>query len=380
MWIHVRLGSFFVCDIMKPMNRFANIYYFRVISRIGGTEQFLYEMAKKYHKYDLTILYDEADFYQLMRLKKYVRCIRRNPNEKYYADKAFYNFNIEAINQIEAKEHIFICHAVYQELQFEPPIDHPKLTAILAVSKYAEERIRLQEKVQNVDKPVIQCYNPISLEDPKKVMRLISACRLEDRTKGGLRTQKLIEALDKYCEKSGDHYFWTIFSNSVNFDVKSPNVVIMKPRIDVRPYIADSDWLVQVSNNMETYCYSINEALSYGVRVVRTPLSVAKELKIPKQAEVVLDWDCGNIDDVVKSIFKPKKEFVYKPPKDGWDRLLVKKSSNYTYEEKKVLIKPIKAYYDLELGKNVSGWDKACEVDILRAKELVDKGLVRILE
>lgn len=41
-------------------NRFANIYYFRVISRIGGTEQFLYEMAKKYHKYDLAILYDEA--------------------------------------------------------------------------------------------------------------------------------------------------------------------------------------------------------------------------------------------------------------------------------------------------------------------------------
>ena len=361
------------------MEKFANIYYFRVISRIGGTEQFLYEMAKKYHKYDLTILYDEADFYQLMRLRKYVRCIRRKRNVKYYADKAFYNFNIEAIEQIEAKEHIFICHAVYQELQFDPPIDHPKITSLLAVSKYAEERIRLQEKVQNVDKPVIQCYNPLTLEKQNKVMRIVSACRLEDKTKGGDRTVKLIEALDKYCEKTGDHYLWTIFTNSVNFEINSPNVVIMKPRIDVRPYIADSDWLVQISNNMETYCYSVNEALGYGVRVVRTPLSVAKELKIPKQAELVLDWDCSNVDEVAEAIFKPKQEFAYKPPKSRWDRLLVRKPTNYTYKDEKVLIKPIRAYYDIELQQNVSGWTPAWEVSFERAKELVDKGMVRVL-
>ena len=63
-------------DKNKP---FANLYYFRVISRIGGTEQFLYELAKKYHRYDITVMYDECDFEQLMRLKKLVRCIRRQP-------------------------------------------------------------------------------------------------------------------------------------------------------------------------------------------------------------------------------------------------------------------------------------------------------------
>lgn len=363
-------------DENKP---FANLYYFRVISRIGGTEQFLYEMAKKYHQYDLTILYDEADFYQLMRLKKYVRCIRRKRGERYYAEKAFYNFNIEAIDQIEAKEHIFVCHAVYQELQFEPPIDHPKLTAILAVSKYAQERIKLQEQVQGVDKPIIQCYNPITIEQPDKVVRIISACRLEDKTKGGDRTLKLIEALDKYCDKTGKHYLWTIFTNKVNFELNSPNVAIMKPRIDVRPYIADSDWLVQVSNNMETYCYSVNEALSYGVRVARTPLSVAKELKIPEQAELVLDWDCKNVDEVAEQMFEPKENFSYKPPKDAWKKLLANKPSTYTYKDEKVRIKPIKAYYDVELMQNVSGWTPAWEVTPERAKLLVDKGFVRVL-
>jgi len=364
---------------MNNEEPFANLYYFRVISRIGGTEQFLYELAKKYHKYDLTVMYDDGDFEQIMRLRKLVRCIHREPGRKYYAKKAFYNFNIEAIEQIEADEHIFICHAVYQELQFEPPIDHPKLTKILGVSKYAEERIKLQESVQGVDKPVIQCYNPITLEKPDKVVRIVSACRLEDKTKGGERTLKLIEALDRYCERTGRHYIWTIFTNSVRGDIESPNVAIMKPRVDVRPYIADSDWLVQVSNNMETYCYSINEALGYGVRIVRTPLTVAKELKIPKQAELVLDWDCGNVDEIAEKIFEPKQEFAYNPPKDGWNKLLVNEPSKYAFNHEKVLIKPIRAYYDLELQRHVSAWTAPWEVSEERARELVRKKLVRVI-
>ena len=360
-------------------NRFANIYYFRVISRIGGTEQFLYEMAKKYHKYDLVILYDEADFYQLARLRKYVRCIRRKPGEKYYAERAFYNFNLEALGQIEAKEHIFIAHAIYQQIPQIPPLAEKRITRWIGVSKYACEELKKYGESWGIDIEPELCYNPLTLEEPKKVMHLISACRLDDKVKGGERTLKLVNALDRYCEKTDRNYLWTIYTNNVNFTINSPNVVLMKPRIDVRPYIADSDWLVQVSNDMESYCYSINEALCYGVRIVRTPLSVAKELKIPKQAELVLDWDCENVNEIAESIFKPKKEFAYKPPKSAWNRLLVRKPSKYTFKDEKVLIKPIRAYYDMELMQNVSGWTKAWEVDMERAKELVDKGLVRVL-
>lgn len=370
--------SLFLC-YNQTMTKYANIYYFKRICAIGGTEQFLYELAKKYHKYDLTVMYDECDLDQLLRLKKLVRCIRRKPGETYHAERAFYNFNIDAIDQIEADEHIFVCHAIYQELGYKPPIDHPKLSRIIGVSKYAKAQIEKQKEIQNVDKPVEWCYNPLTLEKPDKVMRLISACRLEDRTKGGDRTLKLIEALDKYCEKTGHHYLWLLFTNGVTKTITSPNVVVMKPRADVRPYIADSDWLVQISNNMETYCYSINEALGYGTRVVRTPLTVAEELKIPKEGELVLDWDCANVDEIAEKIFEPKKDFAYKPPKDGWSKLLVKKPSTYTYKPEKVLIKPIRAYYDLELGRNVSNWDKPWEVSVERAKELYKKGLIRML-
>lgn len=358
----------------------ANIYYFRRICRIGGTEQFLYEMAKKYHKYDLMILYDEADFDQLMRLKKLVPCMRRKHGQVYRAKKAFYNFNIDAIDQIQADEHIFVCHAIYQELGYQPPIDHPKIDKIIGVSKYAVSQIERQKEIQSVDKPVVMCYNPLTLEKPQKVMRLISACRLDDKTKGGDRTLKLIDALDRYCEKTGKHYIWTIYTNNVDFEISSPNVALMKPRPDVREYIADSDWLVQISNNMESYCYTINEALGYGVRVVRTPLTVCEEFKIPKQAELVLDWDCSNVDDIAKRVFEPRKDFAYKPPKDAWERLLDKEPSDYTYKPEKVIVKAICTYYDVELGRNVSNWSPAWEVSVERARVLVDKKKVRVIE
>lgn len=364
---------------MDKNKSFANLYYFKRICAIGGTEQFLYELAKKYHKYDLTIMYDECDLGQLLRLRKLVRCVRRKVGEKYYAKKAFYNFNIDAIEQVEAEEHIFVCHAIYQELGYQPPIQHPKLTKIIGVSKYAKEKILEQEAIQDVEKPVEWCYNPLTLEKPKKVVRLVSACRLEDRTKGGERTMKLIEALDRYCERTGRNYLWTIFTNSAPATMTSPNVMIMKPRVDVRPYIADSDWLVQLSNNMETYCYSINEALGYGVGVVTTPLTVLKEFNIPKCAEILLDWECENIDEVVEQIFRPRKKFAYKPPKDGWEGILALEPRNYTYKPQNVLVKALKAYYDIELEKNVSPWTPPFEVEVERAKMLVSKNLVRVI-
>lgn len=364
---------------MDREHPFANVYYFRIINRIGGTEQFLYELAKKYHKYDLTIMYDECDFDQMMRLRKLVRCIRRQRGKTYYAKRAFYNFNIEAIEQIEADEHIFVCHAIYQELGYKPPINHHKLDRIIGVSKYAKDKIIMQEALQNVEKPVEYCYNPITLEEVKPVVRIVSACRLEDATKGGDRTMQLIEALDRYCAENNRNYLWTIFTNHVSTPLTSPNVVYMKPRTDVRPYIADADWLVQVSNDMESYCYSIQEALGYGTGVVRTPLTVCKEFNIPKQAEIVLDWNCENIDEVAEKIFKPRKKFSYKPPEDSWDKLLLQKPSEYVYKEQNVLVKPITNYYDLELQKHVGSFTPAFEVSMQRAKKLTGLRYVRVL-
>lgn len=310
-----------------------NIFYFSHINRMGGTEQFLYEIAKKYHKYDITIFYKEADNYQLKRLRQYVRCQRYVKGQKIKCNKAFFSYTIDMIDDVEANEYWFVSHAIYQELGIKPPIDNPKLTNYMAVSDYANKKLR---EIKDVD--VKTCINPMTLEKPNKVIRLISAARLDDRVKGGDRTLKLIEAMDEYCKKNDRQYLWLIFTNPLHSKkITSPNVCIMKPRTDIRHYIADSDYLVQLSNDMETYCYSINEALGYGVKVVSTPLSILNELPINDDMVIKLNYDLSNIDDVVKDIFESKsKKFKYDIPNDNWLDYLSLNPSTYQYKLIKV--------------------------------------------
>lgn len=364
---------------MDKDNPFANLFYFKTLLRIGGTEQFLYEIAKKYHKYDITVMYDDGEIDQVLRLKKLVRCIQRDPKKTYYAKKAFYNFNLDALPQIEADEHIFVCHAIYQEIPLVPPLNYPKLTGYIGVSDYACSELKKYGEYQGVEINPKRVYNPLTLEKPDKVYHLISACRLDDKVKGGERTLRLIDALDRYCEKHGTHYIWTIYSNTPNVAINSPNVVVMKGRSDIRPYIADSDYLVQLSNDMESYCYSINEALGYGTRIIRTPLSVAKELHIPKEAEIVVDWDMKNVDEVAKQVFEYHYGFTYTPPEDGWNDILVKKKADYKFKDNGVIVQPICYYYDMEQGEHKNRFSEPFRVSAERAKLLYNLGYVKIM-
>lgn len=361
--------------------RYKNIFYFKKLNEIGGTEQFLYEIAKKYNKYDITIFYDEADALQIQRLRQYLRCRKRIPGERVECDKAFYNFNIDMIEDIEAKEHIFVSHAIYQELGYKPPINHPKLTKWIGVSKYSTDKIEEFAKVLGLKNIKAEtCYNPLTLEPKEKVIHLLSATRLEDKTKGKERTYKLIEALDKYCEENNRHYVWTFFTDT-ELDIESKNIACMKPRIDVRPYIADSNYIVQLSNDMETYCYTINEALGYGIPIVTTPLTVLKEFPITKNEQIILDWNCENVDEVAKQIFEKNiKTFEYTPPQDNWLKLLLKSKNTYEPDlnfKRKELIQCIKGYDDIKLKRYITPMDEPYEVDLNRAEYLIENNLVK---
>ena len=60
---------------------------------------------------------------------------------------------------------------------------------------------------------------------------------------------QLANALDN----SDIPYQWTIFTNDTNEErikqLDSPNVMYMPIRLDITPYIADADYLVQLSSN-----------------------------------------------------------------------------------------------------------------------------------
>lgn len=339
---------------------YSNIFYFKKICKIGGTEQFLYEIAKKYNQYDITVFYDESDTVQLKRLRKYIRCKKRIPGEKVECHRAFFNFNIDMIDDVESVDnyYAFVSHAIYQELGYHPPINHPKLNHFIGVSQYSCDKLEEFAKVIKKEIKAQKCYNPLTLEPKEKVIRIVSAGRLNDRTKDNGRTIKLINALDKYAREHNKHYMWTIFSNPIDFKIESPNVVLAKPRVDVRPYISAADFVVQLSNDMETYCYTNQEALGYGVRIITTPLTVNKELGIPEEANLICNWDMSNVDEIARRVFEEEyKKFNYKVPEDSWNNLLIKNNSTYLEEERNMKYKvratsKFKDYhrFPLELG------------------------------
>lgn len=377
--------------------QYSNIFYFYRLAPIGGTEQFLYEIAKKYNEYDITVVYDVGDLNQVKRLKKYVRCIKHKQGEVIKCNKAFFNFNLDIINDVEANEYYFVSHANYEELNrvhggYIPPIDNPKLTHYIGVSQFASDK--LAEYGKKIGKPikVIKCYDPLTLEPKEKVLHIVSAGRLDDAVKGGARCVRLIEALDRYCEKTGRHYLWTIFTNpTTNVNVKSKNIAFMPPRVDVRPYIADADYLVQLSNDMETYGYSINEAWGYGVPVVRTPLSVCEELPITEDMSLVCEWDMSNVDEIVKEMFERKtKPFTYTPPNDTWLEIIDNSKSTYKEELKmEYKVEALSTYEEYNVTDNQLGYiPKAGEtfkvskdrLDILLGENEDNRVYVKVVE
>ena len=361
-----------------------NVFYFKSINKIGGTETYLYEIAKKYKDYDITMCFNQIDHFQYKRLSEYVRCVKINPNEKIKCKKVFFSYGIDAIDNIEAEEYYYVNHANCELIGITPPILDERLTKFIGVSKFAT--IKLEEIAEKLGRKIKAetCYNPYTIENIKKPKIIVMACRLDDEHKGGKRVLRFIEELDRYVSKTDEHYMLYIFSNPCNIKINSPNVFMLEPRVDIRPYMLIADFVAQLSDDMETYCYTTNEALSYGIPVITTPLSILKELPITNNMIIELKYDCSNIDKVVKEIFTKKvKKFKYTPPQDEWSKYLVKGKSTYSKEKnKKVTVEciahDIGHYYDIELKRDVKAGEQLTLL-LPRARELEYKGLVKIL-
>lgn len=354
--------------------KYTTIYYFQGIQTIGGIETFFYELAKKYGDRDLTIFYKYADMNQLKRLRKYVRCIQYK-GQKIECERAFFNFNLDIIDNVDAKEYCLVVHGNYKMLKGKPPTN-PKINKVYAVSKDSAEAYTELTGI-----PCEVTYNPISLTEPKKIVHLCSANRLDDPVKGANRTKALIKALDDYCEKTGNRYLWTIFTKNVS-DISSLNVAIMKPRLDVNNYMADADYIVQLSDNFEGYNYTLNEALLNKVPFVATPCNVYKELGMNETMGIWLDFDLNNLDEVVKQIFQKVGTFKinYKSPKDGWDKLIIDKKSTYKEELKmKIKVKCLINFNDVEENVNRKIGDEFI-CDKIRADYLLEHKAVEFLE
>lgn len=265
-----------------------NCFYFRYISSIGGIETFFYYLAKKYKNQDIAIIYSEGDYKQIKRISQYVPLIKYK-GQKIKCDKIFFNFNIDIIDNVEAKEYIQIAHGDYKSLGVKP-------------------------------------------------------------------------------------YLWLIFTDDTKA-INNPNIIYMKPRLDIINYIANADYLVQLSDS-EGYCYSVAEALSVGTPVIVTNTPIMKEIGVNSTNGFILDFELNNVD--LNAIYKGLPKFEYKPKEDNYKKLLIKSKSDYE-PNKKVKVKCIQDYNDIELNKEIT---KGCEYELpyARASYLQDEECVVMID
>lgn len=300
-----------------------NIFYFSHINKIGGIETFFYQLAKRYKDWDLTVYYRTGDPVQIARLKQFIR-VKKYKGETIECDKAFFNFNTDIIDNVKAKEYNLVLHGDYKamvemkQLTMKDLPLHPKINNYYGVSQLVCDTFH-----ELTGKKATLVYNPFEIEPPKRILHLISATRLS-REKGKARMIKLAEALDA----AHIPYEWIIYTNDTQA-IDNPNIVYRKPRLDIVSYIADADFLVQLSDN-EGYCYSVVEALSVGTPVIVTDLPVLKEIGINENNSVVLPFDMSNIP--IDDIYNKKFNFTYTPKKDTWDQIFEPGESTYQKE------------------------------------------------
>jgi hypothetical protein len=145
-------------------------------------------------------------------------------------------------------------------------------------------------------------HNLTAPEEPKKLLILVSACRLTYE-KGGER----MLALARMLENKGIPYVWYVFTDAP-IQGAPANMIFKAPTLNIGPYVKAADWLIQLSSQ-EAFCYSIVEAWEMGTRTLTTPLPVLSELGFEEGKQgYTLPWnveECENIENILYSEYKP---------------------------------------------------------------------------
>jgi len=306
---------------------YQNIFYFYYLNKCGGVESMLYYLSKKYRN-RITILYTIGDSAQITRLSQFAEVVQLK-NQIVECHNFFTCYSVPDIEkQIYADNYYLIIHADYKDLKIKP-LNNKFITKYIGVSQQVANSYS-----SSISESVDYCYNPIVKDNPKKILHLISATRLT-KEKGYSRMIKLASKLDE----ENIPFIWNIFTDKKPETKPHPHMIFLPSTYDIQSYIADADYLVQLSDT-EAFCYSVVEALLLSTPVIITPCPVYKELNIKENIDAFfIDFDLQNLD--VQNIYNKKLHPDWKPPKDEWYKYL---TVNDSPDEYKYLIEATDKY------------------------------------
>ena len=316
---------------------------------IGGVETFIYNFCKEMCQfYDILVLYtDRMDGLQIIRLAEYVQ-VKRNDGKLIQCNTAI-NIRLTDVmpRNVRYKELIQMSHtcqlAKSGKWHWTIKKNYNKLVFVsqAAANSFAD---------QNLDYQVIP--NLTNPDKPRKSLLLVSACRLTWE-KGEERVYQLAQAF----RNKNIPFVWLVFSNQPLKRV-IPGVVHCPSTLDVRSYFQKADYVVQLSD-IESFCYTLAEALELGTPVLTTPLEVLPEIGFKDGKNgYVIPFDMKDID--VEKIYECIPHFKALPCRNTelvkqWRKLLGNTTPTHSYDPGDGFIEVValQNYNDLELQRYI---------------------------
>ena len=289
--------------------KYENVIWTPNINPIGGVEQVIFNIAKKYNK-PITIMYKYASSNQLYRLSRYCNLVEFK-GQPFECDRLFVNYGWDDIKDYcNAKEKFYVVHANYAYLN---KMDGGAFTTIpegfkvLAVSDFAGK---------NCGKDYTLCPNPVLVEDKDSIL-IVSATRLAN-DKGNIK--KRMSVLANRLSQRGIPFIWLVFTDS-KYEFDNPNIVTIKPTLNIHPFLKKADFVAQLSDS-EAYCMTVVEALSLGTPTLVTKIPSFYEQGLNEENSIFFEFDMSNVDECIDKMFN-KFDFSFKPKDDIWGELLL---------------------------------------------------------
>lgn len=316
---------------------------------IGGVETFIYNFCKEMCQfYDILVLYtDRMDGLQIIRLAEYVQ-VKRNDGKLIQCNTAI-NIRLTDVmpRNVRYKELIQMSHtcqlAKSGKWHWTIKKNYNKLVFVsqAAANSFADQKLDYQV-ISNLTNP----------DKPRKSLLLVSACRLTWE-KGEERVYQLAQAF----RNKNIPFVWLVFSNQPLKRV-IPGVVHCPSTLDVRSYFQKADYVVQLSD-IESFCYTLAEALELGTPVLTTPLEVLPEIGFKDGKNgYVIPFDMKDID--VEKIYKCIPHFKALPCRnteliEQWRKLLGNTTPTHSYDPGDGFIEVValQNYNDLELQRYI---------------------------
>lgn len=282
--------------LIEPPIKAQLVLYCGTVHHVNGITTFLYNTCQQLKSYyDILLLFDSFDAYQLERFTKIVRVMKNNPIKKIACDALILNRLNDVIPpNIIYKRTIQVCHTCYFP-QYSMPWNRD---FIVNVSQFSKDTWGKAS-----EKGVV--IHNMSFPESNELM-LVSATRMLANDKG--ENENRFRKLAQMLNDNNIPFVWLNFSDK---PMPNPpkNFINMAPRVNIQSFIKRADYLVQLSD-VEAYSMSILEALTLNTPVISTAFPSLYEAGF-KDGVTGYVVPYNMIFDVKKLLTIPKFNFEY---------------------------------------------------------------------